>query len=269
MAKISQQERKRLVILLTLVTFFCLGFSFFYIRHNLRAPFEEFAETRTVSVEKQELEELITLRSTDSDGDGLWDYDELYQYNTSPYLADSDSDGYDDKTEIESGNDPNCLAGQVCEQERTENVVLSEEEQELQNILSKENATPEEIREILIKTGASEEMLADVDDETLQKLFQETVVETGISTEDLANQDSEEGYADLLEVDEIDENTFSDLTNLTPEEIRELLVASGVDEEALNSIDDETLQAIYLEALAEQQLSNTGETTNINTNIIE
>ncbi len=269
MAKINPQERKRLIIFLSLFTIFCLGFGFFYIRYNLKAPFEEFLEGRTVSLEKERLEELASLKSTDSDGDGLWDYDELYQYNTSPYLADSDSDGYDDKQEIESGNDPNCLAGQVCEQERTENASLSPEEQEVQELLTKENVTADEIRDILISTGASEAMLADIDDATLEKLFAETVEETGVSTEDLTDQSAEEQYADLLEADEIDENTFTDLTNLTPAEIRELLIASGVDEATLNDVDDETLQAIYLEALAEQQFTSGGQSTNINTNIIE
>ena len=141
MANIPPQERKRLVIYLSLFSILSLGFGFFYIRYNLRAPFEEFAASRTLSLEKTRLEKLVALKSSDTDGDGLWDYDELYQYNTSPYLADSDSDGYNDKEEIESGNDPNCLAGQICEQVRTDinvNVGLTADEQEVQDLLAKE-----------------------------------------------------------------------------------------------------------------------------------
>jgi hypothetical protein len=42
------------------------------------------------------------------------DYDELYVYKTSPYLSDSDSDGFDDNTEILSNHNPNCPEGKDC-----------------------------------------------------------------------------------------------------------------------------------------------------------
>ena len=42
------------------------------------------------------------------------DYVELYNSRTSPYLRDSDSDGIDDKAEIDQGTDPNCPKGQDC-----------------------------------------------------------------------------------------------------------------------------------------------------------
>ncbi|MCK4859621.1 MAG: hypothetical protein KAS87_03565, partial [Candidatus Omnitrophica bacterium] len=45
---------------------------------------------------------------------GLSDWDELYFYNTSPYLEDSDSDGFTDKQEIDNDKDPNCPAGRDC-----------------------------------------------------------------------------------------------------------------------------------------------------------
>jgi hypothetical protein len=43
------------------------------------------------------------------------DWEELNFYETSPYLPDTDSDGTNDKTEIDSGTDPSCPKGQVCE----------------------------------------------------------------------------------------------------------------------------------------------------------
>ena len=39
---------------------------------------------------------------TDSDGDGVTDFDEVYRFGTNPKLVDSDSDGVDDKDEIHS-----------------------------------------------------------------------------------------------------------------------------------------------------------------------
>ncbi|OGF18382.1 hypothetical protein A3G56_01905 [Candidatus Falkowbacteria bacterium RIFCSPLOWO2_12_FULL_45_10] len=62
---------------------------------------------------------LDSLRNQDTDQDGLSDYDELYAYNTSPYLEDSDSDGIADKKEVEQNTDPNCPAGQSCAEQTT------------------------------------------------------------------------------------------------------------------------------------------------------
>jgi len=55
-----------------------------------------------------------TLKSRDTDHDGLSDWDELYVYHTSPYLADTDGDGISDAEEIKNGTDPNCPQGQNC-----------------------------------------------------------------------------------------------------------------------------------------------------------
>jgi len=48
----------------------------------------------------------FSLGSFDQDGDGLLDIDEVEFLNTSPYLRDSDHDGYDDLAEIIMGTDP-------------------------------------------------------------------------------------------------------------------------------------------------------------------
>jgi len=43
---------------------------------------------------------------TDTDGDGLSDFEEIYIYNTNPHLMDTDGDGYADKTEIQNNYNP-------------------------------------------------------------------------------------------------------------------------------------------------------------------
>ncbi len=52
---------------------------------------------------------------TDTDGDGLSDYEELFDVygymrspGTNPFMADTDQDGVDDKTELDYGYDPCC-----------------------------------------------------------------------------------------------------------------------------------------------------------------
>jgi hypothetical protein len=53
-------------------------------------------------------------KKTDTDGDGLSDWDEVHIYHTSPYLADTDGDGIPDGVEVKNGTDPNCPQGQTC-----------------------------------------------------------------------------------------------------------------------------------------------------------
>lgn len=63
------------------------------------------------NADQKKLEEMKT---KDTDRDGLNDYVEQYTYGTSPYLADSDSDGIGDSVEIASGSNPNCAKNQNC-----------------------------------------------------------------------------------------------------------------------------------------------------------
>lgn len=70
------------------------------------------SQNNTVLTQEQQAQN--ELKTKDTDGDGLSDWDELNLYKTSPYLKDTDSDTFDDKQEIESGNDPTCPQGQTC-----------------------------------------------------------------------------------------------------------------------------------------------------------
>jgi hypothetical protein len=120
----------------------------------------------------------------DTDKDSLTDWDELHVYSTSPYLADSDSDGIDDAAEIKNGTDPNCPKGKECGSKltitptatSTGSVAPVGGEQQSAGEPSAalpENLSASEVRELLKQGGVPEEELKDASDEDLLKLYEE------------------------------------------------------------------------------------------------
>ncbi len=106
-------EQKLGVALLLIFALISVALGALQIRNRLYAPF---ALTNTVPGSlKDEVNSPEALRFRDTDFDGLNDFDELYVYQTSPYLKDTDSDGVSDKQEVEKGQNPNCPAGQQCD----------------------------------------------------------------------------------------------------------------------------------------------------------
>jgi hypothetical protein len=146
------------------------------------------------------------LKTKDTDGDGLSDWDELYLYRTSPYLEDSDSDGFFDKEEIDSGNDPNCPRGRDCYSSglidgekkikdeggdildnnlllgdlleqlniSQEQEVSQEQIQELEEIFGGQ-ADATALRQMLLEAGMDERLLNEISDEDLLKSYQEVL----------------------------------------------------------------------------------------------
>lgn len=141
----------------------------------------------------------VDSRLQDTDKDGLSDYDEINVYKTSSYLEDTDSDGLLDKAEIEAGTDPTCPKGKNCGAP-TETVtnnsgsivdslassalpVLSlpsstlgtgVDTTALQGILDG-GADVTTVRQILLQSGISQEVLDKISDEELMKSYQETL----------------------------------------------------------------------------------------------
>jgi len=90
-----------------------LVFWLWQLQNRIFGPFAINSDSKNASSSQEELLNNL-LKATDTDKDDLSDYDELYTYNTSPYLEDSDSDGLLDFQEINSGTDPNCPQGKDC-----------------------------------------------------------------------------------------------------------------------------------------------------------
>jgi hypothetical protein len=148
----------------------------------------------------------------DTDGDGLWDIDELNIYYTSPYLEDTDSDGIIDSKEIEQGSDPTCAQGQNCYAEEAElaetnyteadinglesyNSFLDEinsdvyesldtdenpasseaETSEVQSLLSGE-LSADELRELLLSSGISYDIISNFSDAEILKAYNDLLL---------------------------------------------------------------------------------------------
>ena len=140
------------------------------------------------------------LTNKDTDGDGLFDYDELNVYKTSPYLEDSDSDGYTDKEEIETNSDPNCPTGRDCSgqallnnSDKSSPATLPNDplssvidnldqpasqinQEEIEAILN-EDFNADNLRQLLITAGMDKAILDQISDEELLSSFQEVVNE--------------------------------------------------------------------------------------------
>lgn len=174
-------------------------------KRNISAPFAyQGSESTANTATGEQTDE--DLKAKDTDKDGLSDYDELYLYKTSPYLEDSDSDGYSDKTEVDSGKDPNCPTGKICSSLGTDTTGLesdtsqSQDNSTLDNLLNQFNATGQTgqsttgtssqsaassesilsgsvdvatLRQMLLDSGMQKDVLDKISDQELMQSYQE------------------------------------------------------------------------------------------------
>lgn len=149
-------------------------------------------------------------KNKDTDNDGLSDWEELNIHNTSPYLKDSDSDGMSDKQEIKQGSDPNCPAGEDCQNFASEKKYSTSSERanifpasstdqksgKLLNGLKQNNSTgssfdsldsatakkvlkgegdAKTLRQAFLKMGISKEKLNSISDEQLMRMYKNSL----------------------------------------------------------------------------------------------
>ena len=155
------------------------------------------------------------LKAKDTDSDGLNDFDELNLYKTSPYLADTDSDTFSDKKEIESGNNPTCPEGQVC------------------------NVTT---------TPSTTDQATDFNNPTLENLLNQS---TGVNTTNTITPTTTPATSttNTLTTEEKDalKKTFGE--NPDPKAIRQLLLQAGMEQKALDALSDEQIVATFNEMI--------------------
>jgi hypothetical protein len=165
-----------------------LGFKNF--DNTIKAPFAKQLLAAPVPGEPTTDEINASLKNKDTDGDGLSDYDELNLSHTSPYLADTDSDGIPDGVEIKNSTDPNCPEGKSCGFSPVVNPTATGEKTiqpgltppdpsqqqnlvNLLNLVNSPNKDPKALREFLVSQGVDEKLLGKVSDQELWSLFRE------------------------------------------------------------------------------------------------
>ena len=186
-----------------------------------------------INSEEEAARTIAELKESDTDQDGLTDYQEIYQYYTSIFLPDTDSDGFTDAEEVNMGEDPICPIGESCNLLRliTPNTKLSSIVQDvtLDDDLTIQQAAVVEFRKFLIENGMEQEEVDALSDEDLLAIFR-IVEESNI----------------------FDENDLNAST--TPDQIREfLLLLPGVDAEEIKAMSDEELISVAEDLLSENE----------------
>lgn len=181
------------------------------------------------------------LATVDTDQDGLSDQDEITLYKSSPYLADSDSDGYSDAQEVAEGENPNCPRGETCLGLGTagEGYAIGGTDAAQPVVIPEFN--PEEIRQQLLAAGVDPAVLDQLTDVQLEELYQETVEETAVTAPAAQSPSIESQLAAGEPTDEI------------LDEVRELLVQSGLTEEEVASLTQDQLLEIIQEVLKQSE----------------
>lgn len=167
-------------------------FGMLYLVQHLKDPFIiTYTGERVWTEDEEEAREIARQKREDTDDDGINDYDELSIYETSPYLNDSDSDGLTDDFEVTNGMDPTCPSGQEC---RTADGVTIDEENELADELASaeqaaaqaqadyeritaalQNMSADDIRSLLLQSGADRAEVEGMTDEQLQMVYGEVL----------------------------------------------------------------------------------------------
>ena len=224
----SSTSEKLIIGTVAVIGVVTMVFGFLHVKKSIYSPFKRDQDVAYKTPEQQHQEALGALKVTDTDGDTLTDYDELYVFLTNPYLEDTDSDGIDDGEEINSNSDPNCPKGKSCLSPR----VVTGSQQSDGSIC------------------AQGEPCAGQEDDVAQ--------------EERMNQAFIEIFGDPRQLSRAQAEVR--ILSLPSEELRQFFVNMGVPQEAVDNADDTTLKELALDALneisfAQDTMSESGETS--------
>lgn len=186
-ARFSKEQKIGLGLLLVF-SVMSIGLGALQIRNRLYKPFA--LNSNVPGGLKEEINTIEALRYRDTDFDELNDFDETYVHGTSVYLADSDSDGLSDKSEVMQGTNPLCAKNKDCEAEElsasefTGQIASSSygvDEQYLPADITKSLQDPAYIRKLLAQNGLSKQLLDTMSDKQIIAMVNQ-VLQTTVTT---------------------------------------------------------------------------------------
>ena len=225
-------KEKATVVIVLVVAFLAVIFGFTQLSQAMKRPFVDLFKDAPIDQNSQELTEALALleqKQKDTDGDLLSDYDELNTYGTSPYLADSDSDGVSDKEEIDTGHDPNCPGSDTCFKSDTNISNQNLSPTDAQALFSGQS-DPKIIRSLLLQKGFPKETLDQITDEQLMATYQQA-----LSGE---NPTPTTPVAGSIDLSQVNIKSLDDLKNLTGAQIRALMISQGAPADILSQVSD-------------------------------
>lgn len=184
MANNFNQAQKAGLALLLFLGLSSLVLAFPYFNRRISGPFAKGRNSKYLTIEEREKKKMIELKTQDTDGDRLNDYDELYIYRSSPYLADTDSDGISDEEEVSLGSDPICPKGQNCvgnvtspdsSSPQTTTTAPPPPADALNSLEALKNFSTDEIRKLLGDSGVPGDVLKKIDDSTLRAIYEDAL----------------------------------------------------------------------------------------------
>ena len=274
----AEQERLRRKekinsIIIVVIGLGALIFGLFGMLINISNPFASILKIGQAQLREQAEQErlqLLAMQTTDTDGDGLVDYLEVNKYGTSPYLQDSDADGFSDADEITKGTNPNCPEGQQCVDSNfvsTGNSSSGDVPTLVTEIPLEQGTvaiTPDFLRQVLIESGFDQKMLAEVPDSEIIAVFQEYAkTNPEIASKYFNTSEGQQVQTSLpapnasnINLSSLGIKSLEDLKNLSGSQIRTLMVQSGAPEDLLKTVSDEQLKELFLQQLEEKINSN-------------
>jgi len=232
------------------IAFAIFGYSFWQVQNSVTSPFTLAMEHYANSYNNNAVTnnpsnqsafsddpnsytqaQLDQMKKTDTDGDGLSDYEETFIYGTSPFLEDTDGDGTLDGVEVKNGTNPLCDESKGICSSMVNGLLNNNSAVTNSNVPLDETALRKKLGDIGFNAKDLEKLSA----EELQALY------------DQAQQASQS--ANPLQGAQPTPTT-DNLNSLSAAQVRQLLIDNGGNVNDLNALSDQQLLDIYQKTMS-------------------
>lgn len=254
------RREKLLLVFILFIGIGTLGYGGYNLSATIKRPFGTTQADYNATLEQSsDVQKIIDAQSKDTDNDGLSDYDEVNTYQTSIYLPDTDGDGISDKQEVMNGTNPNCAEGKVCAGTGEESAgEATTDDQKIKDFFgtfsgytsntegintneptsTQLEITPEYLRSQLIESGLTKEEVDKYTDVELMEMFNQS---TGQTNTNQTNTNTIQANTN----GNVNANLPQGTAEMTPDQIRKMLLDAGADQSLIDKYSDEDLLKLY------------------------